>query len=187
MTSSEHLVRDAYRYRLGWGATARLKAAARVRAAIERHSGLLEVSAAVAEEIQDLFVADTCGITLLDAYGYRDLVNVGELAPEHDRFPEPRWYPAAQFPLATRMLVEGGGYLSSSASSALYQEFLAMWPQHPEGSFLGVPVMAAGEVRGELYLARAAALPAFTLEDVDAARDLATLYGSVLPTLLEAQ
>jgi GAF domain-containing protein len=83
------------------------------------------------------------------------------------------------------MLLEGGGYLSASASSALYQEFQAMWPQHPAGSFLGVPIVAAGEVRGELYLARSADVPVFTSEDVDAARDLATIYGAVLPSLLD--
>jgi len=60
-----------------------------------------------------------------------------------------------------------------------------MWPQMPDGCFLGVPVVAAGEVRGELYLAREADAPVFTNEDVDAARDLATLYGAVLPTLLD--
>jgi GAF domain-containing protein len=184
--NGDHLP-DAYRYRMGWGSAARINAAKRVRDAIAGHSGLLSVSAAVAEEIQDLFVASACSITLLDERGYRDLVNVGRLDPGDERFPPDEPYPAIQFPLATRMLLEGGGYLSASSSSALYKEFQAMWPQHPEGSFLGVPIVAAAEVRGELYLARAADVPVFTDEDVDAARDLATLYGSVLPSLLGIQ
>jgi GAF domain-containing protein len=156
-----------------------------VRAAISAHSGLLGVSAAVAEEIKELFMANACSITLIDERGYRDLVNVGELDPGDERFPPDEPYPTVQFPLSTAMLLEGGGYLSSSASSALYKEFQAMWPQHPAGSFLGVPIVAAGEVRGELYLSRAKDIPVFTSEDVDAARDLATLYGSVLPGLLD--
>jgi GAF domain-containing protein len=177
-------VTDVYRYRLGWGPAARAHAAQRVRDAIAAHSGLLETSAAVAEEVCELFMADACSITLLDDSGYRDLVNVGRTAPGEERFPSAGPYPAIQFPLATSMLLDGGGYLSSTSASALYQEFQAMWPQHPEGSFLGVPIVAAGVVRGELYLARSATLPVFTNEDVDAARDLATLYGTVLPTLL---
>lgn len=184
VTSNDGMVPNAYRYRLGWGPTARANAAHRVRTAIASHSGLREVSAAVAEEIRELFVADACSITLLDDEGYRDLVNVGHIAPGEVRFPRDAPYPVAQFPLSTSMLRDGGGYLSATSASALYQEFQAMWPQHPEGSFLGVPVLAAGEVRGELYLARAAHLPVFTNDDVDAARDLATLYGTVLPDLL---
>ena len=175
---------DPYRYRLGWGSAARLKAAERVRAAIAGHAGLLNVSAAVAEEIQDLFVANACSITLFDDRGYRDLVNVGQLDPGDVRFPPDEPYPALRFPLSTKMLTEGGGYLSASTSSALYKEFQSMWPQHPQGSFLGVPIVAAGQLRGELYIARAAGEPVFTDEDVDAARDLATLYGAVLPDLL---
>jgi GAF domain-containing protein len=170
---------------MGWGPAARRNAAHRVRSAIGSNTGLLSVSAAVAEEVQELFVANACSITLLDDRGYRDLVNVGQLDPGDQRFPDDEPYSTIQFPLATKMLLEGGGYLSASASSALYKEFQAMWPQHPKGSFLGVPIVAAGEVRGELYLARSADLPVFTSEDVDAARDLATLYGSVLPRLLE--
>ena len=185
MSPGDPSVPGPYRYRMGWGATARRNAAQRVRAAIAGHEGLLEVSAAVAEEIQDLFVADACSITLLDDRGYRDLVNVGHLHPGDVRFPDEEPYSAVQFPLSTKMLLEGGGYLSSTASSALYQEYQAMWPQHPEGSFLGVPVVAAGQVRGELYLARTADVPVFTGEDVDAARDLATIYGAVLPQLLD--
>lgn len=185
MPPGDSAVPEPYRYRMGWGAAARLSAAHKVRSAIASHSGLLDVSAAVAEEIQELFVASACSITLLDERGYRDLVNVGQLDPGDERFPADQPYSAVQFPLATKMLLEGGGYLSASASSALYKEFQAMWPYHPAGSFLGVPIVAAGDVRGELYLARASDVPVFTSEDVDAARDLATLYGSALPRLLE--
>ena len=177
---------DPFRYRKGWSASARLSAASRIRTAIANHHDLLTVSEAVAEEILDLFVATAASITLLDERGYYDLVNVGELDPGDERFPSDDPYPVVKFPLATKLLLEGGGYLSGSQSSALYQEFEAMWPQLPAGTFLGVPVFAAGELRGELYVARAAGEPVFTTEDVEAARDLATLYGAVLPELLQA-
>jgi GAF domain-containing protein len=184
MSPDEGALRDPYRYRKGWSASARMTAAQKVRATINTNVGLLPVSEAVAEELLDLFIASACSITLLDERGYRDLVNVGQLDPGDERFPPDHRYPAIQFPLATKMLLDGGGYLSASTSSALYKEFQAMWPQMPGGSFLGVPVFAAAQLRGELYLARAAGAPVFTDEDVDAARDLATLYGAVLPDLL---
>ncbi|HEX5018891.1 MAG TPA: GAF domain-containing protein [Actinomycetes bacterium] len=178
---------DPYRYRLGWGPAARLNAASRIRNAIANNSGLLAVSEAVAEEMLDLFVAYAASITLLEEGGYRELVNVGYLEPGEQRFPDDPPYEVARFPLSTRLLLDGGGYLSASRSSALYQEFQAMWPGLLDGSFLGVPVFAHGELRGELYVARAAGEPAFIDEDVDAARDLATLYGAVLPDLLTGE
>ena len=184
MSPDKRVGPDPYRYRLGWGPAARLNAASRVRAAITHNKGLMAVSEAVAEELLDLFVANAASITLLDERGYRDLVNVGHLHPGEERFPDEEPYPMVKFPLSTKLLLDGGGYLSASMSSALYQEFQTMWPGIPAGTFLGVPVFAAGELRGELYVARAAGEPVFTTEDVDAARDLATLYAAVLPDLL---
>jgi len=174
-----------YRYLNGWSPAARVSAATRVRAAISSHEGLLPVSEAFAEATLELFVASASSITLLDDRGYRDLVNVGKLDPGDVRFPEDDPYSAVRFPRSTQLLLEGGGYLSASNDNEIYHEFSAMWPQMPDGCFLGVPVVAAGEVRGELYLAREAHAPVFTNEDVDAARDLATLYGAVLPNLLD--
>lgn len=184
MSPDDGLRPDSHRYLKGWSAAARISAAAKVREAIASHDGLLGVSEAVAETLQELFVANACSITLTDERGYRDLVNVGELDPGDVRFPTREPYSAIQFPLSTSMLLSGGGYLSASTTSDIYQEFQAMWSGMPGGSFLGVPVFAAGQLRGELYLARQAGDPVFTSEDVDAARDLATLYGAVLPDLL---
>jgi len=175
----------AKRYLKGWSPAARVSAATRVRAAIASHDGLLPVSEAFAEATLELFVASASSITLLDDRGYRDLVNVGKLDPGDVRFPDDDPYPVVKFPRSTQLLLEGGGYLSASNDNEIYREFSAMWPQMPDGCFLGVPVVAAGEVRGELYLAREAEAPVFTDEDVDAARDLATLFGAVLPQLLE--
>ena len=187
MTSEDEPRARAYRYLKGWSPAARVSAATRVRAAIGSHEGLLGVSEAFAEATLDLFVASASSITLLDNRGYRDLVNVGKLDPGDVRFPHDDPYPVVKFPETTQLLLEGGGYLSASNDNEVYREFAAMWPQMPEGCFLGVPVVAAGEVRGELYLAREAGEPVFTDEDVDAARDLATLYGAVLPGLLDQE
>ncbi len=185
MTPEDGPSARAYRYLKGWSPAARVSAATRVRAAIANHDDLLSVSEAFAEATLELFVASASSITLLDDRGYRDLVNVGKLDPGDVRFPEDDPYPVVKFPRATELLLEGGGYLSASNDNEIYREFAAMWPQMPDGCFLGVPVVAAGEVRGELYLAREADAPVFTDEDVDAALDLATLYGAVLPSLLD--
>ena len=179
---------DPFKYRRGWGASTRLNAAKQVRAAIADADGLLQVTEAVTETMLQLFVADACSFSLLGDGYFRDVVNVGKLAPGDKRFPDmDRLYPEADFPLCTRLLKEAGGYLSTSRESEIYREYQGMWPQMPDGSFLGVPVVAAGQVFGELYLARSANKPPFTPEDMDAARDLATPLGSTLPTLLRAE
>ncbi|MFZ0322867.1 MAG: GAF domain-containing protein [Actinomycetes bacterium] len=142
------------------------------------------MSEAVAETLMELLGARSCNVTLLDAQGYLDLVNVGVRAPGALRFPDNDRYLTSQFPLSTQMLREAGGYLSTTNSSAVFKEYQGVWPTMPAGSLLGVPIFAGGEVRGELLLARDAGAPAFTTEDLDMARDLATQYGAVLPGLI---
>ncbi|HVQ89054.1 MAG TPA: GAF domain-containing protein [Actinomycetes bacterium] len=179
---------DAFRYRKGWSTTARRNAVDRVRVALTKGTDLRTVSESVAETIGDLFTAKACTISLLDARGYRDVVNIGALAPNDKRFPDPDYYyDVERFPLSTQLLMDGSGYLSTTTTSPIYKEYQGMWPQMPAGSFLGVPIIAAGEVRGELYLARGEEAPLFMNDDLEMARDLATQYGSVLPSLLSSE
>lgn len=176
---------DDYKYRKSWGPSTRLNVTNRIRAIIADEQGLNATSEAVAEEMMALFVAEACSISLLDESGYRDIVNLGSLAPGDKRFPGPDFrYPARDFPLSTELLLKGTGYISANARSDLYKEYQGMWPQMPAGSFMGVPIVASGQVGGEVYLARGAKQPPFSSEDLDVARDLATPYGSALPRLL---
>ena len=145
----------------------------------------MATSEALAEAFLQLFTAESCTVSLLDEGGYHDVVNVGKLAPHDQRFPDPDYrYPLEQFPLSTELLLARTGYLSVDTRSALYKVFQGMWPQMPAGSFMGVPIVARGTVRGEIYLARNVSQPGFTGEDVDVAKDLATTFGSALTGLL---
>ncbi len=176
---------DQYKYRKSWGPSTRLSATNRIRAIVADEEGLNATSEAVAEEMMAMFVAEASSFSLLDESGYRDIVNVGKLAPGDKRFPDPNFrYPARDFPLSTELLLKGTGYISANAQSDLYKEYQGMWPQMPAGSFMGVPIVAAGNVSGEVYLARDAKRPPFSGEDLEVARDLATPYGSALPRLL---
>jgi GAF domain-containing protein len=177
---------DGYRFRQGWGSATRAEAANQIRSQIADETDLLEASEALAEEMAKLFAADACSVSLLDDTGYRDLVNVGDLDETDSRFPDGNHrFPVSQFPLSTGLLLDGTGYLSTNSQSALYREFQGMWPQMPDGSFMGVPIVAGGRVSGELYLARGHTRPPFTPEDLQLARDVATAFGSALPRLLE--
>ena len=80
--------KDIYHELRGWTATDRLAASNKLRSAMRRDSGLKRAAEATAETIRELMVAKSVSIVLLDDRGYRDLVNVGQLARGEHRFPE---------------------------------------------------------------------------------------------------
>jgi GAF domain-containing protein len=64
------------------------------------------------------------------------------------------------------------------------EEHLPIAPPERVSGFMGVPIVAAGEVRGEVFATRRATEPSFTSDDVSVARDLATELGTAFPDLL---
>ncbi|MEO8329197.1 MAG: GAF domain-containing protein [Candidatus Nanopelagicales bacterium] len=174
--------KDPYRYRRAWSATARDAASKRIREVLDSTSALLPAVEAVGEAFAEVMVAKTVTITLLDDDGYWDLVNIGDLPPEEVRFPNER-YPASLYPTATARLLAREGYISSDATMDVDAE-------HPHnsawlgvGSFMGVPIVAAAEMRGEILVTRGAEAPAFLLDDLAVAEDMATQFGALLPGL----
>jgi len=174
---------DRYRYRKGWTPAARLAAADRVRAALQDHRGLVVVSEAVAEVVLDVLAAKAVTVTLLDDSGYRDVVNVGDLPPGDVRFPVNLRYPTSNFPKATERLLSRRGYIGSDAPE-LMAEYQRITGETVTGSIMGVPIIAASEVRGEISATRVVGAPEFDNEDLELARDLATQLGMHLPGLI---
>jgi len=177
---------DRYRFRKGWSGTTRLAASQTLRAAMSAHDGLIAVSEAAAEALMEIFVANAASITLMDRVEYRDLVNVGKLDPDMVRFPEGPRYPTSSYPAATRRLLELEGYISTDTELDVVREYLEQSPYDRPGCFMGVPIVADGEVRGEVFFLRVPDLPSYTAEDLEVAYDLATQFGAQLPALLAA-
>lgn len=175
---------DPYRYRLGWSPTARVAASQQVRAAMESATGLLGVAEAVAEAVLDIMVAKAVTVTLLDEQDFRDLVKVGELLADENRFPKDERYPTSLYPLATEQLLARKGYVSSDTSLDVVAEHSKVALRSNMGSFMGVPVIASGEVMGEIFVTRAQGVPVFLQEDMNVAQDLATPFGTRLPSLM---
>ena len=174
---------DRYAHRLAWGPSARMRARSRLRDAIEGKSGLLPVVEQAATVICEELAARTVTVTLLQGDYYRDLVKVGEYAPEEAVDPNDR-FPTSEYPEATARLLAHEAYVSGTNGHKIIQEHQQLVPPTRVSGFMGVPIVAEGEVRGEVFATRRASEPSFTSDDVSVARDLATELGTAFPTLL---
>ena len=185
MTKEDGRPESSYTHRLGWGPSARMRARSRLREAISEQSDPLSVVEAAATVICEELGARTVTVTLLRDDFYRDLVKVGDYAPEESVDPNDR-FPASDYPEATARLLAHEAYVSGSNGHEVTQEHLQIVPPDRVSGFMGVPIVAAGEVRGEVFATRRATEPSFTDDDVSVARDLATELGTSFPDLLAA-
>jgi len=176
---------DPYRYRRGWSETARLSASKRVRATVEQNSDLVTVCEATAEVVREIMVARSVSVLLIDETGYREIVNVGKLDPGDVRFPAGERYPLSTYPLASARLLARKGYISADGTLDVVQERAKSTESPTVGCFMGVPIVAVGQVRGELYLTRGKGKPVFTPEDLEITSDFATQLGTRIPALLK--
>ena len=172
-----------YTHRLAWGPSARMRARSRLREAIDETSGLLGVVEAAASVICEELGARTVTVTLLQDDYYRDLVKVGEYDPEEAVDPGDR-FPASDYPEATARLMAHEAYVSGGNGQRVAEEHAEIVPATRVSGFMGVPIVAQGEVRGEVFATRKASEPSFTDDDVSVARDLATELGLSFPALL---
>jgi GAF domain-containing protein len=172
---------DPYQ-RLAWGPSARMRARSRLREVIESEADPLAIVEAAASVICDELGARTVTVTLLQDDYYRDLVKVGEYAPEEAVDPDER-FPTANYPQATARLLAHEAYVSDDGHQVTEEHAPIVPPERVSG-FMGVPIVAAGQVRGEVFATRRASEPAFTSDDVSVARDLATELGTAFPHLL---
>lgn len=178
--------KDTYHQLRAWTATDRLAASNKLRAAMRRDAGLKTAAEATAETIRQLMVAKSVSIVLLDDRGYRDLVNIGQLARGEHRFPEDEPSAANYYPAATARLLGGESYVTIGSARQQLAEYRKLAPGQSIGSVMAVPVMHAEEVWGEVFMLRDAKAPGFTDADVNVACELADQFGMQLPVLLRA-
>lgn len=182
MTPTGSDVSDRYRAGHGWAATSRLRAANELREALGRHSQLTPVADAGAEFFLQLMTARTVTVTVLMDGVYCDLVIAGELPPGEVRYPADAVFAEELYPESTRLLRERGGYLTSDPQDPVSVEYAVSSVSLGFTSLMGVAIVQAGEVRGEVCLTRGPNQPAFTDDDFSLVRDLATSFGARLVT-----
>ena len=174
---------EPYRFRRAWSDGSRGDASKRIHAALSNAEGLLEVAESLGEAYSEIMVATAVSISLLDDDGYWDLVTVGTLGPGEVRFPNER-YPTSYYPFAAERLLAREGYISTDGQLYIGEDHPHFENWAGVGSFMGVPVIANAEPRGQMLIVRDRSHPAFLPEDLQVATDLATHFGARLPNLL---
>jgi len=182
MTSKGSDSADPYRLRHGWAATSRLRAANQLRVALGSHKRLMDVADAGAQFFLQLMAARTVVVTTLSNGEYRDLVIAGELPPDEVRYPDDAVYAEALFPESTRLLHKQGGYVTSDPHDPVFVEYVVSTASLGVTSLMGVAVVHAGNIWGEVALTRGANQPGFTDDDFATVRDLGTSFGARLTT-----
>ena len=160
--------------------------------------GLAQAMAAAPSRREAVWAAATRSMTALqgtfaavsawqrDQGRLRVVVNVGELAPDEEEFPESETYPVHDFPEIAEFRHEawsGGG-----EGSAWVEVAGATAPEGPRcpsrvaalrrrgrGCCVVAPIVLHGRAWGELYVARRAGLPLFGRADADFAAVLASV------------
>lgn len=168
---------------------------ARLRAVV----GLAQAMAAAPSRREAVWAAATRAMTALEGTfaavsawqrgdgRLRVIVNVGELAPDEEEFPESETYPVHDFPEIAEFRHEtwsGGGEANAWVE-------VADGPSSPEGApcpgrvtalrrrgrscCVVAPIVLHGRAWGELYVARRAGMPVFGRADADFAAVLASV------------
>jgi diguanylate cyclase (GGDEF)-like protein len=124
---------------------------------------LIEVSAAVAaahtfEEVLEVVAEEACkglraASVSLNRWDrkrnvVRTLINVGELSPWEERFPEDEVYPLDDFPRSRRLLERGESYTATVEDDSVPAD-QRMLESLGKGSVLAVPIVFEGETWGE--------------------------------------
>jgi GAF domain-containing protein len=173
----------AARYHRGWTGAGRSEIIRHLVVSIDRYEDLTSLAHGAAVSVSEIMAATSTHITLIVDDHFCDLVNVGELEPDEVTFPDNQYYPLAAFPAAAQRLLSHRGYLSTDTLEVV-TEYVDNLPGPVPPSFMGVPIVAQGQVYGELFLTRGGGEPEFTHEDLELAMDLGTVLGSRIPTVL---
>jgi diguanylate cyclase (GGDEF)-like protein len=123
-----------------------------------------------------------------DAGLVRVLVNVGDLGPGEERFPEDETYSVEDYPSVVDVMREGGAYLSFVDDPGTDPSMRALLEQLGKESSLAVPMILEGQPWGELEVMTAPGRPRVSADDVDFLRAIADqLVGAIHRAELFAQ
>jgi diguanylate cyclase (GGDEF)-like protein len=118
----------------------------------------------------------------------RTLVNVGELGPGEERFPEDETYSVADYPSMANVMREGGSSLAAIDDPDTEPAQRELLMRLGKESSLSVPMMLRGEPWGELEVMTARGAPRLTKTDESFLRAIADqLVGAIHRAELFAQ
>jgi GAF domain-containing protein len=164
----------------GWSAPAQREATTQLQWRLQRVSIRRDVARVGSEFLRELFQARSVSLSTFGGSQYNELVSVGIFPPPSSWYPEETVYPDSVYPRTTQKLRDGGGYFTSDLESPEYVELVGSRNDLDVFSVMGVPMVSAGDFRGEVFIARGHDQMPFDAEDLDISRGLATFLSDAL-------
>ena len=144
------------------------QALVRVAAAAAGAHDLEEVLELAAEEALRATGASSLSVSRWDREEnvLRTLINVGELGPREERFPKEEVYRIDEHPLLEQMVQQGQPYFNAVDDPTSDPSAVAVLRSLEKESDVAVPIVAEGEIWGEVWAATAVGKPRFRGTDV---------------------
>ena len=144
------------------------EALTRVAAAAAGAHRLDDVLELVAEEARRAVGSSSLSVSRWDRErdALHTLINVGELGPGEERYPEDEHYPLAENPLVKRMLQQGQPYFNAVDDPTADPAAVALLRAVGKDSDVAVPIIVEGETWGEVWAATSPGQPRFQATDV---------------------
>jgi diguanylate cyclase (GGDEF)-like protein len=114
----------------------------------------------------------------------RTVINVGDLGPDEERYPNAEIHPLEHDRVAERLLTEGVAYFNSVDAPGVDEVSARRLHRLGKESEVGVPILVEGEAWGEVYATTAPGQPRFRSEDV---RFLETVAGQLAVAIGRAE
>jgi diguanylate cyclase (GGDEF)-like protein len=114
----------------------------------------------------------------------RTVINVGDLGPDEERYPNAEIHPLDHDRVAERLLTEGVAYFNSVDAPGVDEVSARRLHRLGKESEVGVPILVEGEAWGEVYATTAPGQPRFRSEDV---RFLETVAGQLAVAIGRAE
>jgi len=158
----------------------------RVAAAAAGAHDLEEVLEVAAEEARAAIGAASLSVSRWEREQgtLRTIINVGELGPEEERYPNSEIYMLHEDGNAERLILEGRAYFNSVDSPGIDEVSVRRLMWLGKESEVGVPILVEGEAWGEVYATTAPGQPRFRGEDV---RFLETVAGQLAVAIGRAE
>ena len=115
-----------------------------------------------------------------DRSAMRTLINVGELGPGEERWPEDETYGLEEHPSVDRLLRTAQPYFNAVDDPGPDPRAVALLHSLRKESDIGVPIVVEGEVWGEVWATTAPGSPRFTGRDVRFLEAIAGQLGGVV-------
>jgi diguanylate cyclase (GGDEF)-like protein len=166
----------------------RIRSLAQMARALGRSEPLFALLEIAAEEARRALGASSCSVSRLEegSTTVRTLINVGDLGPCEQRWPQDETYQTSSYANLGLVLSDLRTWTITIEDSAASEAEMDLLRELQKGSSLGSPIIVDGQLWGEFFATRHVGDPGFDNDDVAYVEALvAILSGSISRSLRE--